>query len=52
MKTLCFHVVGFGGHVLTIVEEDDPKFATPLYPSQAGMSSLFMKDADFSTVCS
>eukprot|EP01111_Echinosteliopsis_oligospora_P003902 TRINITY_DN1612_c0_g1_i1.p1 TRINITY_DN1612_c0_g1~~TRINITY_DN1612_c0_g1_i1.p1 ORF type:complete len:351 (+),score=94.72 TRINITY_DN1612_c0_g1_i1:172-1224(+) len=50
MKELCFHVIALWGHILTIVEEDDPKYCTPLYPSQSGPNSLFMKDATFSTI--
>lgn len=49
MKTLAFNVVGLGGHVLTIVEEDDPSFPTPLYPSQ-NPRCLFMVNATLSTV--
>eukprot|EP00026_Physarum_polycephalum_P012561 Phypoly_transcript_12883.p1 GENE.Phypoly_transcript_12883~~Phypoly_transcript_12883.p1 ORF type:complete len:357 (-),score=59.75 Phypoly_transcript_12883:33-1079(-) len=49
MKTLAFRSLRTTGHVLTIVEENDPKYVTLLYPVHS-LESLFMKDATFSTI--
>jgi NADPH2:quinone reductase len=50
MKLACIASLALKGRVITIVEESDPKFPTPLYPSQNQKYSFFMKDADFATV--
>jgi hypothetical protein len=41
MKTVAFKALRVAGHVLTIVEEDDPKYVTLLYPVHS-LESLFM----------
>lgn len=45
MKTLCFHLIGNYGHVITIVPEG-PGYATPLYPHD-GPHALARKSATF-----
>lgn len=49
MKTFAFKAIRVAGHVLSIVEENDPKYVTLLYPIQS-MESIFMKDASFTTI--
>eukprot|EP00026_Physarum_polycephalum_P011141 Phypoly_transcript_11341.p1 GENE.Phypoly_transcript_11341~~Phypoly_transcript_11341.p1 ORF type:complete len:325 (-),score=32.41 Phypoly_transcript_11341:148-1122(-) len=48
-KMLCFRVLAMEGHVLTIVEEENANFLTPLYPSQS-THSLFSCNGVFSAV--